>query len=176
MTLSAFSGVLIFYVVSASAMDSFRASLPWVFNGIGFFAAIVVLVGVVLAAAALLLAKKVALGGNDMTDAEIKPIEHVAIPVYMGMFVIAIEIAGSLDVRHAAVVMTLLFLLWAMIEKVFYFNPFWLMFGYRFYEARGDDGNTITIISRRDGLKARKTFADLKKINEHTFLEGASDE
>jgi len=87
------------------------------------------------------------------------------------MFVIALEISSGLEVEKSIAVLVLLFILWGLFERVFYFNPVWLLFGYRFYEARSEAGNTFTVISRRRNLKGAQAFKNLRKINEYTFME-----
>lgn len=122
-------------------------------------------------------------GGFNMLES--RPLESVAIPTYVGLFVIAIEIAGmningevyswlSFKDVSATILLLLLFILWRRIEKIIYFNPVWLVGGYRFYEIRAADGNSYTLITKRDDMKIAKEpikLDSLIRINNYTFME-----
>ncbi|MDR1033159.1 MAG: hypothetical protein LBL41_00045 [Bifidobacteriaceae bacterium] len=100
----------------------------------------------------------------------IRPIEHIAMPTYLGLFVISLEIV-ELDVWLATSILIILFTFWRRFEKVFYFNPIWSLFGYRFYEIETLSGNTMTLITKKSGLRHKEDFDDLRRINDYTFME-----
>ena len=118
---------------------------------------------------------------GGFTIAEIKPIESVAVPTYVGLFVIAIELA-NLDINGAigaisynelvqTVFMVMLFIFWTRFEKIFYFNPVWLLYGYRFYEIKATDRNTYTLVSKRKDVKSKIKLESLMRINNYTYME-----
>lgn len=171
LSLSSFSGVVFFYVVSNQ--DVPFVSAPWgglvgedmnlILKNIAYVAGFLGLSYI-----SLLVTPKVFKGGESMTVTELKPIESVAIPTYIGMFVIAIGIDSSLS---GGIILLALFLFWLRIEKIFYFNPVWLIFGYRFYEVKTIKDNTFTFITKRDRLKGGHEFKKLYRINNYTFFE-----
>jgi len=172
MTLSSFFGVLAFYLIaSEGAKQIIFQLIPAGFQIFWLWIVLVIVVFGALSRLSLTLAHNVFPNGNTLQAEEIKPIENVAMPTYIGMFVIALEVSGSLNTERSLAILVLLLVLWGLFERVFYFNPVWLLFRYRFYEVRSGDGNTFTIISRRKDLKGAHDFSNLRKINEYTYLE-----
>lgn len=108
--------------------------------------------------------------GETLDASELKPIESTAMPVYIGLFVIALGL-GTDKLGQAFIVLSVLLVLWGLFERVFYFNPIWLFFGYRFYEVRTKHDNTFTLVTRRADLKGAMEFQDLRRINNYTYLE-----
>ena len=170
MTLSSFFGVIVFYLVASKSLEAYYPKLPIFFHNIWVASIFVVLIFGLLSWLSLL-ACRIFPSGNTMQSEEIKPIENIAMPTYIGLFVIALEIGGSLSTERSAIVLLILFVLWWLFERVFYFNPVWLLFGYRFYEAKTAEGNTFTVISKSKNLKGQCSFNNLKKINEYTYME-----
>lgn len=172
MTISSFFGVLAFYFITSEEVKEFI--FGFITASLQMFWLWVVLIIVTFGALSWLslkLAQGVLPDGNTLQAEEIKPIESVAMPTYIGLFVIALEVSGSLDAERSLAVLFLLLILWGLFERVFYFNPVWLLFKYRFYEARSGDGNTFTVISKQRDLKGARDFNNLRKINEYTYLE-----
>lgn len=118
----------------------------------------------------LVVTKKVFKEGDSLEVIEIKPIESVAVPTYIGLFVIALGL-NSIAIPTALVILIVLFMFWTRLEKIFYFNPIWLFFGYRFYEVKSSGDNTYTLITKRDRLKGQQDFTSLRRLNNYTFLE-----
>lgn len=178
MSLSSFSGVIYFYIVARQDVPFVSANTDILFddptinfavkNGIyaaGF-------IGMSLLTLALV--PKSFKGGETMKAKETRPIESVAVPTYIGMFVIAVEIAGIDNAVAGYIILVALFLFWRRIERIFYFNPVWLIFGYRFYEVKTEDGNAYTLITKRSRLKGGYEFEELNRINNYTFFERKS--
>jgi hypothetical protein len=173
LTLSSFSGVIYFFVV----INQFN--IPYVElpvslkgNSVGF---IVKNISIIVALVAfsyfsLRLARLVFKSGETLDASELKPIESTAMPVYIGLFVIALGL-GTDKLGQAFIVLSVLLVLWGLFERVFYFNPIWLFFGYRFYEVRTKHDNTFTLVTRRADLKGAMEFQDLRRINNYTYLE-----
>ncbi len=132
--------------------------------------AVMLLALLLLSRAALWLAIHVFKPGDTLKSAEIRPIEGVAIPTYIGLFVIALELSDA-DTYQATGLLVALFLLWRLFERIFYFNPIWLLFGYRFYEVKTQRSNTITLITKRSNLKGIIDLDQLREINKYTYLE-----
>lgn len=172
MTLSSFFGVCLFYLVASEEPRKYLIQyLPSFLQNVWMWTLLVVLLFLLLSWLSLQLACKTFPNGNTLDAEQIKPIENIAMPTYIGMFVIALEISGSLNVERSAIVLFLLLILWGLFERVFYFNPVWLIFKYRFYEVKSEAGNTFTVISKQKNLKGARSFSNLRKINEYTYLE-----
>lgn len=171
LSLSSFSGVLYFYIVM-------RQDIPFVslqqlhINGDYFLARNIfyLLIFGSFAFLSLVFTRKVFPAGETLIVNEEKPIESVAVPTYIGLFVITI---GLSEIPEATswIILLVLFLFWTRLEKIFYFNPIWLFFGYRFYEVKSSNKNTYTLVTKRGRLKGKQSFENLRRINNYTFLE-----
>jgi hypothetical protein len=171
LSLSSFSGVVYFFVVARQDFPFLHKGLLGVdgdafllrnFLYIAFFAGFAFLT--------LKLTPLIYSGVETLEIKEEKPIESIAVPTYIGLFVIAIGLQ-QLDQNIGYIVLVVLFMFWRRLEKIFYFNPIWLFFGYRFYEVRSDQNNTYTLITKRSKLKGSYNFAGLRRINDYTYLE-----
>lgn len=172
LSFSSFSGVLYFYVVTKQdfpflsvqsvGLDTTNSFL--VRNG--FYMAVFAAFAYLTLRLTRLSFKAV----DTLKVSEEKPIESVAVPTYIGLFVIAIGLATT-DAATSGIVLFMLFLFWTRLEKIFYFNPIWLFFGYRFYEAKSAGGNTFTLVTKRDRLKGTQNFSKLRRLNNYTYLE-----
>lgn len=179
LSLSSFFGVILFYLLVAPSVQF--SLVNWqVIDGTKPFAwcenywlwtLAVGALFISLSRLSLMAAERVAwLKHDTLQAAAIRPIEATAIPTYIGLFVISLEL-GDNPPAQALAVLAVLFVLWCWFERVFYFNPMWLLFGYRFYEAEDKAGNSFTVISRRRNLKGAQSLTNLKRINDYTFLE-----
>ena len=79
---------------------------------------------------------------------------------------------GNKDYSTAVFIFGLLFL-FVYFSQVQYFNPIFLLFGYRFYKIfSSEKGQNVLIISKR---KIRDTndlqFMQLRRINDFTFID-----
>ena len=172
LSISSFSGVLYFYVVTNLDDEILKwspfgwsiFSLFWIrqIAYVAFFA--------LFALATLMITKRIFKSGDKLEVIEIKPIESVAVPTYISLFVIALGLS-TIETSLSLVILTILFLFWTRLEKIFYFNPIWLFFGYRFYEIKSSNENTYTLITKRDRLKGKQRLSDLRRLNNYTFLE-----
>ncbi len=165
LTLSSFAGVLLCYwlAIGAPLPGDFLAGDYWVRAGLGVG-------GSVLFGWSLLRSVRRQASVDTMVVADIRPLESAALPTYIGLCVITLDLSG-LAVERAGAILLVLYILWWQLERVFYFNPVWLCLGYRFYEVRTSGGNTCVVISRVRDRKNTTSFERLLRINEYTFLE-----
>lgn len=171
LTLSSFSGVILFFLLVKQDIDVLPfVDVPdllshyWI-RGVGLVLCFVLLSGVSLKFAISFIKSS-----ETLESAEIKPIENIAMPTYIGLFVIALEI-GDNKIEESIAVLAVLLVLWGFFERVFYFNPVWLLFGYRFYEVKTVNHNSFTLITKRQDIKESVKLTNVKRINEYTFLE-----
>lgn len=172
LSLSSFSGVLYFFVVTN--LDQLISEQVLFGSNIlsnGYFRHVLYLIFfAAFAFITLAITRKAFPKGDSLEVRELKPIESVAVPTYIGLFVIALGLS-EIPMPVPLVVLVVLFLFWTRLEKIFYFNPIWLFFGYRFYEVKSSNDNTYTLITKRDRLKGEQDFNSLRRLNNYTFLE-----
>jgi len=172
LSLSSFSGVLYFYIVGRQDIPFVSLHQLHINDGHTFLIrnlAYLIIFGI-FAYITLIFTRLAFQTGETLVVDEEKPIESVAVPTYIGLFVIALSL-GSMSQETSLVVLIILFAFWTRLEKIFYFNPIWLFFGYRFYEVKSASKNTYTLVTKRDRLKGKHDFDKLRRINNYTFLE-----
>ena len=161
LTLSSLSIFIIVYIVK---------SHQWI-PKLGMWSIIVYLFGVFLIAWLCLITS------NKLSHDSIEKIQSIEIvsegymSVYLGYFFVATGIENK-DYSTAVFIFGLLFL-FVYFSQVQYFNPIFLLFGYRFYKIfSSEKGQNILIISKR---KIRDTndlqFMQLRRINDFTFID-----
>jgi|GEM_PF-2278733 hypothetical protein len=187
LSISSFSGVILCYLL-------IRQDIPyvsWEMIGLSPSALIMFVVrntvcifGIYgIAYISTYLAKRYFSNTGSFTIAEIKPLESVAVPTYIGLFVVSMGVASAdFDGKMVAsgfnmvdavgvVTMLLLFIFWRKIERILYFNPIWLLLKFRFYEIKAEDGGTYTLITRRQDMKNTQYIDSLLRINNYTYME-----
>jgi hypothetical protein len=140
------------------------------FNDVLTKAAIMVIMALLFSRFLIWLIKKTITTEDNIEITRIRPIESVAMPTYIGLFVISLGIT-SFPIVTALTILIILFVFWGFFEIVFYFNPIWIIFGYRFYEAESKNGNTFTLITKQRDLKNELNLNRLQRINNYTFME-----
>ncbi|MBD8043366.1 hypothetical protein H9638_06015 [Arthrobacter sp. Sa2BUA2] len=110
--------------------------------------------------------------GRDAIEAgSIASIEHasnVFLPSYLGYFFVALSIP---DIRTLLFVYAVLFA-FTFMSQALYFNPLFLLFGYRFYNMVTSEGTSIFVISRQDfRTPASVEVRPVRRINGYTFME-----
>ncbi|PID87361.1 hypothetical protein CSB07_01575 [Candidatus Gracilibacteria bacterium] len=177
-SLSSFSGVLLFLFVNTNINIPFielnkligKYNLG-VFEFIKYF--LIFFCVLIFAKIVLFLSNRYLQLENDLDTVKvlkIKPVEGVYLPIYIGLFVIALSFT-NINLVNSYFLITLLFIFWLNFENVAYFNPFFIFLGYSFYEVETEDGITIMLILRRKGIKKMKKIEKLIRINDFTFLQ-----
>ncbi|GHV07111.1 hypothetical protein AGMMS50229_13250 [Campylobacterota bacterium] len=176
LSLNSFSMAIVFYLMSIKfnfVVYDNQISDTWL-NIINF--AILLLIMILFSWLSLCMAKNWIATNDTVIIKQIKPLESVAMPTYIGLFVISLGIS-SFDCIVAMEILSLLFIFWVFFERVFYFNPIWIFFCYRFYQIESEQGNSFTFITKRIDIKNRINIElhNLKRINNFTFLEVNND-
>ncbi|SFD00408.1 hypothetical protein [Butyrivibrio sp. YAB3001] len=107
---------------------------------------------------------------HDMIEGGIQSVElanEAYLPVYLGYFFIGFSITNIIQLWIAVIV---LFILLVAAQTVYY-NPFFHLFGFRFYYITRC-GEKILVISRRKihGIEGL-SFYELRRINDYTFMD-----
>lgn len=98
------------------------------------------------------------------------------LPIYLGYAFVAI----SLPTLKSFILFFVLMLIVLSRTRFFYFNPIFLVLGYKFYFIRQVDDSKVLIISKKEIKTFRELFEDsngdivdnvyLTKVNDYTFL------
>lgn len=114
-------------------------------------------------------------GENDtLIVQEVQPMEQDIIPIYIGLFVIMLNI-GNLSIDLQILLILILFTIWwKLLEQSYYFNIFWLT-KYRLYKVKDLEGNIYSIYTKRKDLKLTRVKSEenfnLVRINNFSFIE-----
>jgi hypothetical protein len=116
----------------------------------------------------LLLKKHLSDDSIEKHPKHIEQANNSFLPSYLGYFFVALSIP-NLETLWFVYFMVFVFTFYS---QTIYFNPMFLVYGYRFYNVTTDSGVEIFLISKRqikaaDGL----VFGSLKRINNFTFID-----
>lgn len=112
------------------------------------------------------------ISGNEEAI-EIRPIEGSFLPVYIWLFVIALSFSDKLE-SGTIILLSVLFIFWNHLDGISYFNPFWLIFSYRFYEVKTPSWGIFTLITNKKDVKitdGKYILENLIRINNFTYLQ-----
>ena len=92
------------------------------------------------------------------------------LPSYLGYFFVALSIPSN-DLLTMGFVFAILFV-FTFYSQTMYYNPLFLLFGYRFYYITKKNNMKIFVITRRKILNTENlSFNNLKRINAFTFID-----
>ena len=131
------------------------------------FAIILLLIPIIMSFIALLLAN--CFGDDNLcccTDVEYA--NSSFIPSYLGYFFVGLSLENITQFLFVYVII----FIFTQLSQTEYFNPIYLLFGYKFYHIKTSLGTKLFIITRRIIRNANEeNFTKLKRINETTFIE-----
>ncbi len=108
--------------------------------------------------------------GNDNMNScgEVEYANSSFIPTYLGYFFVGLSLE---NITQLLIVYFIIFI-FTQLSQTEYFNPIYLLFGYKFYHIKSSKGTRLFIITRRKIRNAnQEEFTKLKRINETTFIE-----
>lgn len=112
------------------------------------------------------------LGKDSFREGQVTSIEYANnsfLPSYLGYFFVALSIP---NVETLAFVYAILFA-FTFFSQALYFNPLFLLFGFKFYSITTAKGAVIFLISRKEyRAPSEIEIAEARRINGYTFLEG----
>jgi hypothetical protein len=112
-----------------------------------------------------------ALSTDAISAGSIVAMEHASnsfLPSYLGYFFVALSVPNVVTLTF--VYLTLF--VFTFLSQALYFNPLFLVFGFRFYNATTKNGTSIFVISRQDfRLPGEIHVPEAARINGYTFLE-----
>lgn len=136
-------------------------SLPsWVFNGV------LLLIPILLSFVSILLTGL--LGKDNLNQcSDIEEANNSFLPTYLGYFFVGL---GVEKWQHLVYVY-LIIVIFTYVAQTQYFNPIFLLFGFRFYNVTTNKGTKILLISRKPIRRAEElSFPKLRRINDTTFI------
>lgn len=111
------------------------------------------------------------LGRDKFETGSIRSIEYANnafLPSYLGYFFVALSVPNL----GTLVFVYFILFLFTFFSQALYFNPLFLLFGYKFYNARTMSGTSIFLISKQNfRVPADANIESACRINSFTFLE-----
>lgn len=111
------------------------------------------------------------LGHSNIKKGSITEIENVNnafLPSYLGYFFVALSIN---DFQTLIFVFCLIFI-FTFVSQTLYFNPIFLIFGYKFYNVCTNNKSKLFIITKNEVTNIEELeFNNLKRINNFTFID-----
>lgn len=158
LTINATSWVVVIYGIKE---EWTIASIPsWVFGIVLLFAPI--LLSAISIWLTLPLSKDTLENCSNLEEAN-----NSFLPTYLGYFFVGL---GIEKLQHLAFVY-LMILVFTYVAQTQYFNPIFLLFGYRFYNAETSKGTKVFLIVKQDFRRANDaSFRNLRRINNTTFI------
>lgn len=110
---------------------------------------------------------------KDSIEGDIKEIEMANdsyMSVYLGYFFVALSIPDH-DIMTLALVFGIVFLL-TFSSQTQYYNPLFLLFGYKFYYLTKKNSMKIFLITKQEIRRTENlVFQNLRRINDFTFID-----
>ena len=107
---------------------------------------------------------------DTMKIKSISPIDFNIIPMYLGLFIISLNLENTFG---SYLILFLVFVLFFMIERNRNFNLFFLFIGYRFYQIESEGNISLFYISKEKDTKKKLEIDGLIRINNFTYLNQA---
>lgn len=111
------------------------------------------------------------LGRDSFPEGSIVSIEYANnafLPSYLGYFFVALSVP---NLETLVFVYTILFV-FTYFSQALYFNPLFLVLGFKFYNVTTAKGAVIFLISKKEyRVPAEICINDARRINGYTFLE-----
>ena len=90
------------------------------------------------------------------------------LPSYLGYFFVALSINDC----DTLIWVTGIVMVFTFFSQTLYFNPLFLIFGYKFYNVSTDNGVKFFVISKKNITTVNNlSFHKLKRINNYTFID-----
>lgn len=105
---------------------------------------------------------------GGITDVEM--VNNSYLPSYLGYFFIALSVQRD---KYIALILVFgIVFVFTYCSQSLYYNPMFLVFGYKFYYVTKSNGLKVFIISKKE-IKTTKElqFPNLRRINDFTFID-----
>lgn len=99
---------------------------------------------------------------------EIESANNAYLPSYLGYFFVAVSV-NDVDTLIWIYIIIFLFI---FNSQTLFFNPMFLLFGYKFYYISMESGMKMFVISRKEIKHLRNVkFDKIQRINDYTFID-----
>jgi hypothetical protein len=130
------------------------------------FSVLLLLAAIILSAVSILMILKLD-KDNLETCSEFEEANSSFLPVYLGYFFVGL---GIDKLQHMIIIYLVIFV-FTYAAQTQYFNPIYLLFGYRYYNATTEKGTRVFLIVRKNLRRASDAkFKNLRRINDTTFI------
>ncbi len=93
---------------------------------------------------------------------EVEEANNSYLPSYLGYFFVALSVNDG----------TTLLFVFSFHSQTVYFNPLFLLWGYKFYYIKMHDGRKIFVVTKAEIISNQNlTFKNLRRINYFTFID-----
>lgn len=90
------------------------------------------------------------------------------LPSFLGYFFVALSVTDD----KTLIAMAVIIFIFTYFSQTLYFNPLFLIFGYRFYYITMDNGMRLFVLSKKRIKSIEELrFDTLKRINDYTFID-----
>lgn len=109
---------------------------------------------------------------NVTMCSQVENINNAFIPTYLGYFFVGL----SIDNYQLLIFVYAVIFIFVLIGQGQYFNPIYLLFGYKFYNVLTSKGTRLFIITKRNIRSIKESeFPVLRRINQTTYVEQRRD-
>lgn len=99
---------------------------------------------------------------------EVEQADNSYLPSYLGYFFVSLGIENLTTL----ISIYMLIFIFTFNSQTLYFNPLFLLFGYKFYYVTTQNGKKIFLISRKEIMDTRNLkFDQIHRINNYTFID-----
>ncbi|HCG6973476.1 MULTISPECIES: hypothetical protein [Vibrio harveyi group] len=138
-------------------------SLPKYASCVVYFVAVVCCTGLSMVLARWLSEDQISVG----SIATVETANDAFLPSYLGYFFVALSVGDSGTFIY---VFSMIFI-FIFFSKISYFNPVFLIFGYKFFHLTDNSGLKIVVITKKElKVPCEVEFCKLKRINNYTFI------
>lgn len=129
---------------------------------------IYILALIVFTGMCLLISRKLSKDTIQGGIVEIESANNAYLPTYLGYFFVAL---GITDYETLFWVFIIIFIFTFNSQNLF-FNPMFLLYGYKFYYVKTKNGKKIFVISKKEIRTTKDAdFTELLRINDYTFID-----
>lgn len=162
LTLDSIALLLVIYLVKTST---------WICN-LGWFSVIIYLIIVLIVSyLCIIISNKLS---KDSIEGEIIGVELANdsfLPIYLGYFFVALSIPNG-ELITLVVVFFIIFC-FLLFSQNLYYNPIFLLFGFKFYYITNQSNVKFFIITKKEIKDTNNLcFTNLRRINYFTFIDG----
>ncbi len=163
LTFNATSTMIVVYIIKERYYLLWLEKLPVWVSYIVFL-----LVPVILTIISLLLKKLLSRDNIECKLLSVEEANNTFLPSYLGYFFVALGV----ETTETMIFVYSIVFVFTYFSQTLYYNPIFLLLGYKFYYITTENNVKLFIISKRAIKSAKGTvFAMLRRINNTTFIE-----